>query len=508
MSEAVTVLREDVHDRALVANVHPPDWTNPEPKPHYHLVVLGAGTAGLVTAAGAARLGARVALVEEHLMGGDCLNVGCVPSKALIRAARAAADVRSGGRFGIEIPSGANVDFPGLMQRMRRLRAQISSQDSAARFRCLGVDVFFGSGRFLGPEVVEVDGRKLRFHKAVIATGARAAHPPIPGLAEAGFLTNETVFNLTELPSRLAVIGAGPIGCELAQAFARFGSHVTLLEAGRGILSREDRDAAARVEAAMVHDGVRIVRACRITRVERQANEKVLDFQCGEESERVAADEILVGVGRTPNVDRLNLDAADVEFDVRRGVHVDDRLRTTNRRIYAAGDVCSRFKFTHAADFMARVVIRNALFLGRTKASSLTIPWCTYTSPEIAHVGLYEHEAKRQGIALRTFVQEFDRVDRAILDGQAEGFVKVHVRRGRDRIVGATIVAEHAGDMISELTLAMVHRIGLARLARVIHPYPTQAEAIRKLSDAYLRTPLTPRIKRLFQKWLAWSGGN
>ncbi len=506
MAELIEIPPDDVHNRALVDNVHPPDWVNPEPKPRYHLVVVGAGTAGLVTAAGAAGLGARVALIEKHLMGGDCLNVGCVPSKALIRAARAAAEVRGAGRFGVRVPPGAEVDFSELMQRMRRLRAEISPADSADRFRRLGVDVFLGEGRFTGPDTIEVGGNTLRFKKAVLATGARAAAPPIAGLAEAGYLTNETVFNLTELPPRLAVIGAGPIGCELAQTFARFGSQVFLLEVGRGILPREDRDAADRVEAAMTRDGVEIVRTCNITRAERQGGEKILHWQCEGNPGRLAVDEILVGVGRAPNVEGLGLEALGVEYDVRRGVQVDDRLRTTNKRIFAAGDVCSRFKFTHAADFMARIVIRNALFLGRAKASALTIPWCTYTSPEIAHVGLYEHEAKQQGIAVDTFTQEMKDVDRAILDGQTEGFVKVHVRSGSDRIVGATVVAEHAGELISELTLAMTGGTPLGKLANVIHPYPTQAEAIRKIGDAYNRTRLTPRVKWLFQKWLAWTG--
>src|SRR5262245_42398363 len=269
MAEPVVVPPWDEHNQAVVDNVHPASWTNPAPAPRYNLVVLGAGTAGLVTAAGAAALGARVALVERELMGGDCLNVGCVPSKGLIRAARAAADVRQAGEYGIRVATGATVDFGAVMERMRRLRAQISRADSAARFRGLGVDVFFGSARFSGPDAVEVDGRTLRFHRAVIATGARATAPAIPGLAECGYLTNETVFTLTELPRRLAVIGAGPIGCELAQAFARFGSQVSLIEVKDQILTREDRDAALCVEQAMLADGVGLRLGARLERVER-----------------------------------------------------------------------------------------------------------------------------------------------------------------------------------------------------------------------------------------------
>ncbi|CAN5916442.1 mercuric reductase [soil metagenome] len=450
----------DKHNRTLLGNVHPPDWQNPEPRGRYNLVVVGAGTAGLVAAAGAAGLGARVALVEKHLMGGDCLNVGCVPSKALLRAARAAADVREASVFGVQKPDGFTVDFPAVMERMRRLRAQISPNDSAARFRDLGVDVFLGGGRFQGPDTLEVDGRALRFSKAVIATGTKASAPPIPGLAEAGYLTNETVFSLTERPGRLAVIGAGPIGCELAQAFARFGSQVTLLEALHQILGREDRNAASIVERSLRGDGIEINCCAKIVQVRSEGAEKVLELESEEGTHELRVDEILVGVGRTPNVEGLGLDAAGVAFE-KVGVTVDDRLRTSNPRIFAAGDVCSRYKFTHAADAMARIVIQNALFLGRARASALTIPWCTYTDPELAHVGLTEPDIQAQGIRYQTLTQDLAEVDRAVLDGEASGFVKVHIRQGSDEILGATIVARHAGEMISELTLAMVGGLGL-----------------------------------------------
>jgi pyruvate/2-oxoglutarate dehydrogenase complex dihydrolipoamide dehydrogenase (E3) component len=503
MADVVQVLPTDRHNQALVHNVHPPDWVNPEPAGRYNLVVLGAGTAGLVTAAGAAGLGARVALVERELLGGDCLNVGCVPSKALIRAARAAAAVRDAGAFGVEVPPGVRVNFPAVMERLRRLRAEISVNDSAARFRGLGVDVFLGSGRFSGADTIEVAGKVLRFKKAVIATGARAARPPIPGLSEAGYLTNETVFTLTELPRRLAVIGAGPIGCELAQAFARLGSEVSLLGNHPQLLPREDRDAAAILEQALARDGVRLVLGCKVLAVEQRGADKVLRLDGG--TGEVLADAILIGVGRAPNVEGLNLEAAGVPYDTRAGVHVNDRLQTTNRRIFAAGDVCSKFKFTHAADAMARIAIRNALFLGRARASALHIPWCTYTSPEIAHVGLSEKEVRESGLAVRTFTQELRHVDRAVLDGEAEGFVKVHVRGNSDRIVGATVVAAHAGEMISEVTLALTGGLGLGRFAATIFPYPTQAEALKKTGDAYYRTWLTPFVKWVFGKWLAWT---
>jgi pyruvate/2-oxoglutarate dehydrogenase complex dihydrolipoamide dehydrogenase (E3) component len=504
LDEMPEVAPLDEHNRALVANVHPIDWQNPQPNGRYNLVVIGGGTAGLVTAAGAAGLGAKVALVERKLLGGDCLNVGCVPSKALLRAARAAADVRDAGGFGVEVPDGVRVNFSAVMERMRRLRAGISPHDSARRFRELGVDVFIGSARFTGPDAVEVDGQTLRFAKAVIATGARASAPPTPGLKEAGYLTNETVFSLTELPRRLAVIGAGPIGCELAQAFARFGSQVHLIASTRGIMPNEDPEAAEVVERSMLRDGIQLLCCGKDMQVSRSADGKQLTVDSRGEQYDIVVDEILVGVGRSPNTDGLGLEAAGVKYE-KSGVTVSDRLQTTNRRIYAAGDVCSRYKFTHAADAMARIVIQNALFFGRAKASALTIPWCTYTDPEIAHVGLYEKEAEQKGIAVQTLVQPLDKVDRAILDGETEGFVKVHVRKGTDKIVGATIVARHAGEMISELTLAMVGGLGMKTLARTIHPYPTQAEALKKTGDAFNRTRLTPFVKLLFTKWLAWT---
>jgi pyruvate/2-oxoglutarate dehydrogenase complex dihydrolipoamide dehydrogenase (E3) component len=501
----VELLPSDAHNARLIEAVHPPDWVNPTPAGRYNLVVLGAGTAGLVAAAGAAGLGAKVALIERSLMGGDCLNVGCVPSKALLRSARVAAGVRDAGRYGVVVTDGVRVDFAAVMERMRRLRAELSPNDSAARFRGLGVDVFLGEGRFTGPDAVEVGGQALRFSKAVIATGGRAAAPPVPGLKEAGFLTNETVFSLTELPARLAVVGAGPIGCELAQAFARFGSRVHLLDVEARVLPREDADAAELVAASLRRDGVSLHLGVSIRRVEGRHNGKGVVL-AGEPDQEIAVDEILVAAGRRPTVEGLGLEAAGVEYDPKKGVTVDDRLQTSNPRVFAAGDVCSRYQFTHAADAMARIVLRNALFpFGRARVSALAIPWCTYTDPEVAHVGLYEHEAREQGIAVRAIVVPLREVDRAVLDGEDEGFVRVLVQVGGDRILGATVVAAHAGEMISEVTLAMAGRLGLGKLADVIHPYPTQAAAIKRAGDAHNRTRLTPFVKWLFEKWLAWT---
>jgi pyruvate/2-oxoglutarate dehydrogenase complex dihydrolipoamide dehydrogenase (E3) component len=502
MFPAAVLEPKDTHNLTLEANAHPADWANPEPAPRYNLVVIGGGTAGLVAAAGAAGLGARVALIEREWLGGDCLVTGCVPSKALLAAARACAAVRDAGAFHVEVPAGVRADFAGIMERMRRLRAGISGNDSARRFRGLGVDVFLGEGRFTGPETVRVEDKTLQFRKAVIATGARAAVPNVPGLTEAGYLTNESVFNLTELPRRLAVIGAGPVGCELSQAFARFGAAVTLIGKQPQILPREDCDASSIVEKSLRRDGVNLLLGTEPRSVERVNAERVIRLGDGRE---VRVDQILVGTGRAPNVEGLGLDVAGVNYDTRNGVGVNDFLQTTNRRIYAAGDVCSRYQFTHTADATARLVLRNALFLGRARMSALMIPWCTYTEPEVAHVGLYEKEATKRGLNVLTLVQHLEQVDRAILDGENEGLVKVHVRVGSDKILGATIVAAHAGEMISEITLAIVGGVGLGRLAHVIHPYPTQAEAIKKIADAHNRTRLTPFVKRLFERWLRWT---
>ncbi|MFO0844379.1 MAG: mercuric reductase [Gemmataceae bacterium] len=499
----VSLLPEDPHDRSLVENVRPPGWANPTPAARYNLVVIGAGTAGLVCAAGAAGLGARVALVERELMGGDCLNVGCVPSKALLRAARAAAAVRGAGSFGVRAAPPA-VDFASVMQRLRQLRAGLAPADSAARFRALGVDVFLGQGRFVGRDAVEVGGRRLRFSRAVIATGARAAHPDVPGLAEVGFLTNESVFALTELPRRLAVLGGGPIGCELAQAFARLGARVTLLQRDQRLLPRDDPDASSLVEQAMRRDGVEVVTGCEVLSARRRGGEKLLGVRHGGTEREVVADEVLAAVGRRPNVESLGLDVAGVAFELRRGVTVDDRLRTSNPGVFAAGDVCSQYQFTHAADAMARLVIQNALFLGRARFSSLVIPWCTYTDPELAQVGLTEAQAREGGHRVQVFTQQLDHVDRAVLDGESEGFVKVLVKAGTDRLVGATVVAAHAGELIGELCLAMTNGVGLRRLASTIHPYPTRAEALRKLGDAYNRTRLTPWVRWVLKKWVDW----
>jgi len=504
MQEKVTVKPMDNFNQALVGHVHPADWENPQADEVYNLVVIGAGTAGLVTAAGAAGLGAKVALVERHLMGGDCLNVGCVPSKAIIRSGRAAAEAQEAKSFGIETGD-VKADFGAVMARMRSLRAGIADHDSAARFRDLGVDVYLGDAKFTKNGTVQVGDRTLRYKRAVIATGARAAAPPIPGLDEVDYLTNETIFSLTELPKRLGIVGAGPIGCEMAQTFARLGSEVFLVEAAHGVLPKEERDAAGIVQKALERDGVELLCCGKDLKLSKADNGgvrmQVTGAHAGAYDKTV--DQLLVAVGRAPNVEGLNLEAVEVAYD-RKGVKVNERLQTTNKRVFACGDVCSPYQFTHAADFMARIVIQNALFHGRKKVDDLVIPWATYTEPELAHVGVTPEAAEKAGEPVDSYTVAMDTVDRAILDGETEGFVRVHVEKGTDKIVGATVVAAHAGDLIGEITLAMRNGIGLGAVASSIHPYPTQAEAVRRVGDAYNRTKLTPTVAKLFKGWLAW----
>lgn len=502
----------DHHNAKLLSHVHPADWRNPTPSPKYNLVVIGAGSAGLISAIAAAGLGGKVALIEKHLMGGDCLNSGCVPSKTLIRSAKVLGEFGRAAALGVNVVA-PQVDFAAVMQRVRQVRADISHHDSAQRFSSLGVDVFFGQGQFCAANTVEVlsdngERVKLNFKKAIIATGSRPLILPIPGLHEAGFLTNETIFQLTEQPARLAVIGAGPIGCELAQAFQRLGSAVHLFSISPQVLPREEPAAAEIVQQALLRDGVTLALGSNIERISSSASGKTLHYRGPNGAHSVEVDAILLAVGRVPNVEQLGLDKVGVKSD-KTGVVVDDYLQTSNRDILAAGDVCVATKFTHVADFSARIALQNALFsplgLGRRKLSSLVVPWCTYTDPEVAHVGMYAHEAEQRGIAYDRFEIRLNAVDRALADGDNDGYVAVLTHKGSDVILGATVVGRHAGELISEITLAMTNKLGLKAIAATIHPYPTQAEAVRKAADAWNRTRLTPLAKNVLGRWLAWS---
>jgi pyruvate/2-oxoglutarate dehydrogenase complex dihydrolipoamide dehydrogenase (E3) component len=468
----------DARQRELV---FPHGYRNPQPAPRYNLVVIGAGPAGLIASIAAAGLGAKVALVERHAMGGDCLNVGCVPSKTLLAAAS------------------AGLPFDAAMQRVRAVRARISEHDSVERYAGAGVDVFLGEASFAGPREIRVGAAVLRTRKALIATGARAAVPAVPGLAELGPLTNETVFDLREQPKRLTVLGAGPIGCELAQAFARLGTAVQVLEAQSRALTADEPEAAARVVHALEAEGIRFRLDVRIVSGGRDAGGTFLSLSDGE---RIEADAVLVAAGRRRNLESLGLERAGVRFDARAGIQVNERLETTQAGIYAAGDVCARHQFTHNADAQARIVVRNALFAGRARADQLVIPWCTYTKPELAHVGATRAELESRKQAFDAFRTEFGDLDRGRTDDAGDGYAEILVAAGTDRILGATIVGKDAGEQLAPIVLMMQNRLGVGALGSVVLPYPTRSEYLRRLADAWNRTRLTPFAARALRWWL------
>eukprot|EP00303_Exanthemachrysis_gayraliae_P008809 CAMPEP_0206011268 /NCGR_PEP_ID=MMETSP1464-20131121/12972_1 /ASSEMBLY_ACC=CAM_ASM_001124 /TAXON_ID=119497 /ORGANISM="Exanthemachrysis gayraliae, Strain RCC1523" /LENGTH=524 /DNA_ID=CAMNT_0053384923 /DNA_START=17 /DNA_END=1591 /DNA_ORIENTATION=+ len=501
-AETLNVWPLDEHNARLLDNVAPAGWQNPTPAAEYDLVAIGAGSGGLVSAKQAARRGAKSALVEMHLAGGDCLNVGCVPSKALIRSARAIKDFRRAEEFGVRVGGPVAPDFSAIMRRMRELRAKIAPADSYEGTVAAGAHMFQGRAAFTGPHSLRVDGPDgavdLTFKKAVIATGGKPVTPPTyQGVPH---LTNETLYNLTHLPPRMVVIGGGPIGLEMAQCFAVFGAQVTVLVRGDKILPKEDSDAARLVHDALVADGLDVVvrtsvREARVTGRTTTDTEGRGAFQevaltCvgpdGAERE-VLCDALLVAAGRAPNVRGLGLEAAGVDYDERAGVRTDDLLRTSNQDIFAVGDVAHKFQFTHMSGEMAKMAVENALFGGQWRLSSLVVPWCTYTMPEVAHVGLYEHELDAKGEAYDSYMSSLEHNDRAILDGEAEGFVKITCKKGTDEILGATAVASHAGDLVAELTLAIQEGVPAGRLARVIHPYPTVGEGTMQAALGFIR---------------------
>jgi pyruvate/2-oxoglutarate dehydrogenase complex dihydrolipoamide dehydrogenase (E3) component len=471
----------------------------------YNVVVIGAGTAGLVTAAGTAGLGGRVALIERNLMGGDCLNFGCVPSKALISSARLIQQIRDAEKWGLDRQQPQFV-FEKVFERMRARRAKIAPNDSQERFESLGVDVFRGEARFISPHEVEVNDQKLRAKNFVIATGSRATVPKIEGIDNVSYFTNETIFDeLKARPESMIVLGGGPIGCELAQAFRRLGVQVTIIQRGDHLSPREDRDVAEFLERHLINEGVRIVKNTDARSLATSDAGKValefLDRQSDRLAERTLfADVLLVAVGRTPNFRSLDLESVGVNVN-ERGVSVNGYLQTSQRHIYAVGDVIGPFLFTHMADAQARVIVRNIVvpfqFL-RQKMDYSVVPWCTYVDPEIAHVGLGEKEARHKNVDYDLFVVPLEDVDRAVVESEDAGFAKILTAKGSDKILGATIVAPRAGDLLHEFVLAMKAGIGLGTIASTIHAYPTFAELARKAGDKYNKTRLTPRAKRIF----------
>jgi pyruvate/2-oxoglutarate dehydrogenase complex dihydrolipoamide dehydrogenase (E3) component len=470
----------------------------------FNVVVIGAGSGGLVVAAGATGLGARVALAEKHRMGGDCLNTGCVPSKALLAAAKAVQHTRDAHRLGLSLPDPGPQEWKAVQAWVRASQAHIAPHDSVERFTGLGVEVFQGAATLKSAHEVEVNGQTLWGRHIVVATGSRAAVPPIPGLAEAGFLTNETVFDIEERPASLLVMGGGPIGTELGQAFARLGTKVTIVSATPHICAKEDPDVAEVLAARLRGEGVRILNGSTATRVTLRNGKKVVTVAApgGAEIE-VAADEILVAVGRTPNVEGLGLDAVGVAHS-KKGIEIDSTCRTSVPSIWAVGDVVGGPLFTHWAGHQARVVIRNILFPGRTSHDPGNLPWTTFTEPEIAHVGLNETAARAGNVPHRVLRVAFDAVDRAVCDGEAEGYFAKVVAGPKGEILGATIVHPQAGNLLPELVLAKKHGIPLGKLSTTIHTYPSLSEVNRALGDAFMRTKLTSATKARLTDAFRW----
>ncbi|HKO16650.1 MAG TPA: FAD-dependent oxidoreductase [Gemmatimonadaceae bacterium] len=469
--------------------------------PQYDLIVIGGGTAGLVAAAGSAGIGARVALVERERLGGECLWTGCVPSKALIAAARAAHEVRTGRRFGVEARE-SHLDFGCVMRWVRQAQQRIAPHDSPERFRGLGVDVIQGEARFAGERTVLVDGRALTAKRVVIATGSSPAVPPIDGLKDVPYLTNETIFSLERQPEALLVLGGGAIGLELAQAFARLGTTVHVLEAESQLLPREDHELAALLGERLRAEGVQLHLGANVTRVERPprgdgvrvTTTNVLDG--GTSTLVLEGDALLVSTGRVPRLSALELGTGGVEAG-KTGVTVDESLRTTARGVWAAGDCVGPLRFTHVADYQARLVIRNAFFPFRSKADYAAVPWVTFTEPELAHVGLTEQEAREHfGDRVRVWRRPFDDVDRAITDGETAGMVKL-VTDTRGKILGGHVLGHGAGNMVGEITLAMTHGISAHALGGTIHPYPTYSEAIKQAAESYTKSRFTGVLKRM-----------
>ena len=470
-----------------------------------NLVVIGAGSAGLVTAYIAAAVKASVSLIEKHRMGGDCLNTGCVPSKAFIRSARFLGEIARAKSLGFRAAT-ADFDFAEIMARVRRVIRTVAPHDSVERYTGLGVECIQGEARITSPWTVEVNGRTISARAIVVAAGARPFVPPIPGLREAGYLTSDTVWDLTQLPRRLVVLGGGPIGCELAQCFARFGAQVTVVEMLPRLLPREDEEIAGLVEERFRQEGIRLLTGHRAKACRAEGGRKILVCEREGVATEIECDEILAAVGRAANTAGYGLEALGIPLRKARTIEVNEYLQTRIPTIYACGDVAGPYQFTHAASHQAWFAAVNALFGGLRKfrVDYSVIPWCTFTDPEVARVGLNEAEARERGVAYEVTRYGIDDLDRAIADEAAEGVVKVLTVPGKDRILGATIVAAHAGELITEFVSAMKHKIGLGRILGTIHIYPTMSEANKYAAGAWKRSHTSARTLRLLERYHGW----
>lgn len=468
----------------------------------YHLIVIGGGSGGLVSAIGAAGIGAKVALIEKHKMGGDCLNTGCVPSKAIIRSAKIIHDAQTAERFGLK-PHRFDVKLNSVMASVREVQEKIAPHDSVERLTSLGVNVHLGEYRFISPYQISNGVETLEAKRFIIAAGAAPFVPPIPGLDKTPYLTSDNLWNMDHLPGRLVVLGGGPIGCELAQVFARLGSAVSIVDTADCLLSREDPEASRLIKDTFIKEGIRVYTNCQAQKI--LLNQLILSHPSNGE-QTIPFDHILVAVGRVPNVNDLGLEKAGAAYD-KKGIKVDRTLRTTARHIYACGDIVGPYQFTHTADFQARLILRNALFPGKSRIDYRVVPWCTFTEPEVARVGLNETEAKQKNVAYDIYKYSLSDLDRALCDRESEGFIKVLTRKGRDQILGVTIVGSHAGDMLHELALAMHQKIGLKKIASMIHVYPTFAEVSKRIADTHQRSRLTGSAKKWLKRYLGWRFG-
>jgi pyruvate/2-oxoglutarate dehydrogenase complex dihydrolipoamide dehydrogenase (E3) component len=466
---------DEEFEKKLQKDIFPEGWVNPKPIDEYDLVVIGGGPGGMTAASIAKGMGAKVALVEKEHFGGECLSYGCIPSKAFLQSSRVAAAVRRAKEYGLEV-EGWKVNFPAVMERVHHLQTVISPHDSADRFKKLGVDVFLNEGHFDGDNSLEVGGQRIFFKKAVIATGTQPIPLEAEGLAEADYWTNQDIFKMDQLPKRMAFIGGGPICCELSQAFLRFGSQVTLIARGSNLLPKDDPIASERLKKAFEDEGMKVFTDSVVQRVEKKGKEKILYLKSGE---TIVVDDIFVSIGRKPVVEGMNLEKGGISFDPQEGILTDEYLQTSNPNVYAAGDVTSKFKFTHISQELSKMAVLNALNGNKVRKESLIVPWCTFSDPEVAQIGLSELEIKKQGLPVEIVMVEMASIDRAILDGDTLGFLKIMVKENSDQILGVTMMAAHAGDMISEMSVVMNCEKGLTALSKAIHPFPTQAQVLR-----------------------------
>ncbi len=473
----------------------------------FDLVIVGGGVAGLVAASGASQLGARVALIDNTSLGGDCLRTGCVPTKRLIQSAKVANIVSRAGEFGVEA-GGFKVNFPRVMEALRAVQERIGVHDSPERFKKMGVEVIIGQGRFIDKNTFEVNGERLYGRRFIIATGSSPVMLPIPGLKESGALTNETALRLKDLPETIAILGAGPIGLEFAQAFSRLGSKVTVIEKQEQILPREDKEVADTLFKILTAEGVKIDVCTEIKNVRSEGGKKVLSASCPTGDKAYEAKEVMIAIGRAPNVDGLGLEAAGVAYDRHKGIQVDNTLRTSQRHIYACGDVVGHYAFTHVAEYHAGIALSNALFpFIKRRLDYRAVPWTTFTDPEFARVGLTEAEAReRLKDKVKVYRFYFNDVDRAVIEGEGSGMVKLVC--GKDaKLLGAHILGPHAGELIAEYVLAIQEGLPVTKISRAIHVYPTDSMAVKRAADQYYREKLFTGWFPKLSKWIIRRGG-